>query len=191
MTRSSPQPGSDDPAILAAWRLRVGHLNPRQPHEVAIHPDAKQRAALARELGLLDLPALHLTGNLRAIGREDWQLDARLQARVVQPCVVSLAPVETVIDEELRRIWTPDLAEPDEAEAEMASDADLVEALGTFIDLGEVLHEALILALPLYPRAEDADVPEASPADEEDRQRPFADLSSLLASRKIKGAGKG
>ena len=39
-------------------RFRVAHLNPRQPTEFALAPDAAARAALAAELGITALPKL-------------------------------------------------------------------------------------------------------------------------------------
>lgn len=169
-----------------AHRLRVAHLNPRAPNPVDLAPDAEARAAIAAELDLLDLPALGFSGKLVARGNDAWELTARLVARVVQPCVVTMAPVSTPIDEEVRRIFTPHLAAPTEEEIEMPDDE--IEPLGQFIDAGAVMIEALSLALPLYPRAEGAEPFEAStddaPDDEAgDTRKPFAGLGDLLNKR--------
>lgn len=170
-----------------AYRLRVAQLNPHRPLPVDLAPDAGARAALAGEMGLLALPALRLTGTLRAVGAQDWLLEGRLLAEAVQPCVVSLAPVPAHLDEALRRRWSPDLALPEGEEAEMGDDE--VEPLGAVIDLGAVLAEALALALPPWPRAPGAELPaeagaEAEPgAEADDRRKPFADLSALLARK--------
>ena len=171
------------PALSSpALRLRVAQLNPHRPHPVDIAPDETDRAALVREFDLIALPSLHLSGALSAIGAQDWQFEGRLQADVVQPCVVTLAPVATRIDESLRRRWSPDIADPDGEEVEMGDDE--VEPLGAVIDLGALLTEALALALPPWPRAEGAEL-EAAPEEEpaEDRRKPFADLSALLARK--------
>ncbi len=167
-----------------ANRLRVAQLNPHRPLEIDLAPDADSRAALAAGMGLLDLPALRLTGTLRASGSRDWLLEGRLVADVVQPCGITLAPVPAHIDEALRRRWSPDLAAPEAEEAEMGDDE--VEPLGAVIDLGAVLAEALALALPPWPRAEGAELPGEAPAPEDGRRKPFADLSALLA-RKPRG----
>lgn len=168
-----------------AYRLRVAQLNPHRPLAVDIAPDAPARAALAAEMDLLDLPALRLTGSLRADGAQDWLLEARLVADVVQPCVVTLAPVPAHLDEAIRRRWSPDATVPEAEEVEMGDDE--VEPLGAVIDLGAVLAEALALALPPYPRAEGAALPgEAPEPAAEAVRKPFADLSALLA-RKDRG----
>lgn len=174
------------PALSSpAYRLRVAQLNPHRPLPVDLVPGAEERAALAAELGLLALPALRLTGALRASGSRDWELTGQVQAEVVQPCVVTLAPVPARIDEAVRRRWTPDLATPEAEEIEMGDDE--VEPLGAVIDLGAVLAEALALALPPWPRAPGAELPagtgpEAEP-EEDERRKPFADLSALLARK--------
>ena len=62
-------------------------------------PDAAARGALAEELGLLDLRKLRLSGRITPDGDSGWRLDATLGATVVQPCVVTLQPVTTRIDE--------------------------------------------------------------------------------------------
>ncbi|TRW96692.1 DUF177 domain-containing protein [Paracoccus sp. M683] len=169
-----------------AHRLRVAHLNPRAPNPVLLEPDADARAAIAAELDLLDLPALRLQAQITAQGSDAWVLTGRLTARVVQPCVVTLAPVESPIDEDLRRVFSPHVTAPLDEEIEMPDDE--IEPLGQFIDAGAVMVEALALALPLYPRAEGAELPEEaedqpSADDEGDRQKPFANLGALLSKR--------
>lgn len=171
------------PALSSpALRLRVAQLNPHRPHPVEVAPDADARKALADEFGMIALPMLRLTGALTAVGAQDWQFEGRLLAEVVQPCVVTLAPVTSRIDETLYRRWSPDLTDPEGEEVEMGDDE--VDPLGTHIDLGALLTEALALALPAWPRAKGAalePVLDAPPA--EDRRRPFADLSALLARK--------
>ena len=71
---------------------------------------------------------------------------------MVQPCVVTLEPVTTRIDQPVRRIWLPDAGRP-AAEVVVEADADdEPEPLGERIDLGLVATEALALAMPAYPR---------------------------------------
>lgn len=171
------------PALSSpALRLRVAQLNPHRPQAVDVSPDAGARAALAAEFGLIDLPALRLSGTLSAQGSRDWLFEGRLRAEAVQPCVITLAPVATRIDEALRRRWSPDVATPEGEEVEMGDDE--VEPLGAVIDLGALLAEALALALPAWPRAEGAELapPPEAPAGE-GRRKPFADLSALLARK--------
>lgn len=160
-------------------RLRVAHLNPRAPMPFALTPDADARKAIAEELGLLDLPQLRLEGEIRAGAGDLWLLEGRLQARVVQPCVVTLKPVKTRLDEQVARRYSPHLRTPEGDDVEMPDDT--LEPLGQFIDLSAVMIEELALALPEYPRAEGAALapaPDEEPATE--TRRPFAGLEQLL-----------
>ncbi|MEL6643723.1 MAG: DUF177 domain-containing protein [Pseudomonadota bacterium] len=165
--------------------LRVGDLATGKETPFEVVPDAAARAALADALGLLGLRKLRFAGQLTPVGKDDWRLTARLGATVVQPCVVTLEPVVTRIEEDVERLFVaevPDL--PEGAEIEMPED-DQVDALGDGVALGTVMAEVLALALPLYPRAERAALEQAqfagpgvTPMTDEDA-RPFAGLKEL------------
>lgn len=161
--------------------LRVAHLNPRKPNPLTLEPDAAARARIAEALGIEALPAAAMTATVTAAGNDAWELTARLTARVVQPCVVTLAPVETAIAEDVRRVYSPHAAAPEGDDVEMPDDE--IEPLGQSIDAGAVLVEALSLALPLYPRAPGAALPDAGGEDKAEARRPFADLAAMLARK--------
>lgn len=172
-------------------RITVADLKPTRPTRVEITPDDDTLSALAAELGLIALRKLRLTGALKPEGKSDWRFDGHLGATVVQPCVVTLAPVTTRIEEDVTRRFLahmPDLAGEsgggDEAGVEMPED-DSIEPLGPEIDLMALLHEALVLSLPLYPRDDGAGLdlavftePGKAPMRDEDA-RPFAGLAGL------------
>ncbi|MCC6305196.1 MAG: DUF177 domain-containing protein [Rhodobacteraceae bacterium] len=165
------------PAPILAPALRPAELARGRPTPFAAVPDAAARAALAADLGLEALPALRLEGEIRPAGRADWELEARLAARVVQPCVLTLAPVETTIDEPVSRLFLADPPPPPAGAAAMPED-DRIEPLGATIDLGAILREALALALPDYPRAAGAAAPPApAGAGENGPRQPFAALA--------------
>jgi len=172
-------------------RFRVAHLNPRQPTGFALAPAAAARQALAAELGIGALPRLRFSGRIRAVSNDGWEVTGTLSARVVQPCVVTLAPVATDLEENVHRIFSPHIAAPREGEIEMPDDE--LEPLGQFIDVEAIMTEALVLALPLYPRAEGAvlDAPEtepgSAPGEGEQLRKPFAGLADLLKDPKKAG----
>lgn len=146
--------------------VSVSKLSPKAPFTFDLQPREKDLARLQGDLGLLGLRKLRLEGEIRAAGASDWELEATLGATVIQPCVVTLEPVTTRIDEPVTRRFLkswPDEAELGE-EVEMDAD-DSLEALGEVIDLPAILREALALALPVYPRVDgaEADHAEARP----------------------------
>jgi uncharacterized metal-binding protein YceD (DUF177 family) len=170
--------------------LRTASLGGRKPVRFDLRPDATQRSALALLLGISAIPALRFRGDLRPLGRSDLVLEAHLDATVIQPCVISLAPVTTKIGAPVLRRYLRDYAQPAEEEAEMPED-DSAEPLPDSIDPGAVMTEALALALPDYPRVPGAVYggvavapPGAMPLGEADL-KPFAGLADL--SRRLSG----
>ncbi|SMX41738.1 YceD family protein [Actibacterium lipolyticum] len=165
--------------------LRLGQLPPGKSHDFAITPDAATCADIAARLGLNALRKLSFRGRAAPKGAQDWILTARLGATVVQPCVATLAPVTTRLDEDVTRTYLAEMPEPVEGEEVEMPDDDTLELLPDMLDLSQVMEEALALALPLYPRATEADMGEAvftepgvAPMRDEDT-KPFAGLAGL------------
>lgn len=172
--------------------FRPGELARRGRAPFRLAPDAEARARLAALLGIEAIPVLDFDGSLAPSGRDDVTLAARLRARVVQPCVVTLAPVTTEIDELVTRRYLADYVEPEADEIEMRED-DTAEPLPATIDVAEVMAEALALALPLYPRAPDAGAAAGAETEEgaTEPNRPFAGLGALIGSRREGGGNDG
>lgn len=179
---------ADEAHILPLARLPRGH-----ERSFEITPDAPARAALAAELGITSVRKLRLVGQLVPEGARDWRLEAMLGATVVQPCVITAEPVTTRIDEKILRRYLADLEEPEGDEVEMPED-DSAEPLPATLDLWAILTEALALALPLYPRAEGAELDSAvfaPPGTEpltDEQAKPLAGLAALRD--KLKGGAE-
>lgn len=167
--------------------LRVSDLSIKRPVAFDLAPSKAEMSAIAQELDLSGLRKLRFRGTLKAEGREDWVLHADLGATVVQPCVITLDPVTSRIDEKITRRFSSEPQEPEVApgdEVEMPED-DTIEPLGAEIDLNRVMIEALALSLPDYPRAEGAELGEITVAEdgikplEDEDMKPFAGLAAL------------
>lgn len=153
-------------------------------HEFDVRPDDKVRAEIAARLDLIDLRKLRFSGSVAPAGAQDLKLDAMLGATVVQPCVVTGEPVTTRIDLPVMRAYLADMEMPEAEEAEMPED-DSAEPLPAELDLAAVMEEALVLALPDWPRADGVDPvdmtvtePGVAPMSDEDA-KPFASLKAL------------
>lgn len=171
--------------------LRVADLSPSNPITFNVRPEADELKSIAAELELSALRKLSFSGDVRAEGKADWRLSAKLGATVIQPCAVTLEPVTTRIDMPVSRLYQHDFVEVDAPESEMPED-DTTDRLGRWIDPADVMLEALQLAIPLYPRADGAELgemvvtePGVSPMRDED-SRPFAGLAELKASLEAK-----
>lgn len=181
---------TDSPA-LPRMPFRVAALPTRKPTRFAFRPNAPERKAMADALGLIDLPGFSFVGQLQPDGRHDFRLTAEMTADVVQPCVITLAPVPAHLKDESSRHYLADYTDPEEVEAEIPEDD--TEPLPEEIDIVQVALEALTLALPPFPRAAGAELGEAvfgPPGQEPLRQadlNPFAGLASLAQKLKDKG----
>jgi hypothetical protein len=120
----------------------------------------------------------------------------RVRARIGQICVVSLDPIENVIDEPIDLIFAPpeqipvlsDLVdEAAERDAEIPDPPEPIE--NGIIDLGRVATDALYLAIDPYPRRPDAIFePPIEVTDPSDH--PFAALKALQLDAPARGSKK-
>lgn len=185
MTRDTPLPPEPP---LPSLPFRVAAIAGRSQTHVKFAPGAQDRSQIAAALGLLDLPEMRFEGDIRPQGKRDLVLTARLTARAVQPCSVTLEPVPATVDEAVTRQYLADFREPEGEEVEIPED-DTLEPLPEVIDAAAVAIEALALALPLYPRAPGVDLGEvvAAPPGEaplrEADLKPFAGLAKLIEGR--------
>ncbi|WP_439523688.1 YceD family protein [Marivita sp.] len=177
MPQQVPKPGE----------FRVSDLSEQRATPFDLQPDAAMRDAIGAQLTLSALRKLRFTGEISPAGARGWTLTAKLGATVVQPCVVTLAPVTTRIDETVERVYMPaDYFDHHEAgaETEMPEDTS-TEPLGHIISAHAAMIESLSLALPQYPRSQEAELGEAvfaedgvTPLRDEDT-KPFAGLAGL------------
>ncbi|MEJ2000054.1 MAG: DUF177 domain-containing protein [Maritimibacter sp.] len=173
----------DSPAKLGPV-LSIASLVRSQTRDLLVEPDPQTMARIAEELSILGLKKLRFTGQLAPLGKRDWRLTGHLGATVVQTCVVTLGPVTTRIEEDVARNFVHDFVLPEDEEAEIPESVE-DEPLGSEIDIGAVVQEALALALPPYPRADGAAIDEANftepgkTAMRDEDARPFAGLAAL------------
>lgn len=179
-------------ADLPTSILRLADLASGRSTPFELMPNGPERIAIAASLGIIGIKKLKLTGEISPSGRTDWDLRANLGATIVQECVVTLNPVTTRIDEDVRRTYKVDVEEPEDDEVEMTLDEN-VEPLPANIDLYSVMIEALSLAMPAYPRAEGAELGDAVFSDRgiapmsDDDAKPFAGLKGLRKALEKKG----
>lgn len=161
-----------------------------------IEADDGERAALARRLGLIELPRLVAVVRLSRRG-ESISVEGEFDADVVQACVATLVPVPSRVAEGFSVRLTPE-GDPGEVRPGALLDLDLdveeedEEPLQDGrIDVGELTAQYLSLALDPYPKAPgvefdphiehvegEADAV-AEEGDEGSRPSPFAALAKL------------
>jgi uncharacterized metal-binding protein YceD (DUF177 family) len=158
------------------------------PVRERIEATEAERAALARRFGLIALPELRAEATLTPTASGQIRLDARLEARVSQACVVSLEPVEAAIEERFTLYYADDARRPSGSVDLPVDDEAWPEPIvDGRIDVGEAVAQQLALSLDPYPRAPGArlDGTYAAGADAaETRPNPFAALAAGRAPRR-------
>jgi uncharacterized protein DUF177 involved in 23S rRNA accumulation len=146
------------------------------------------RAAVARVVGLRDLPRLEANFDVTRHGTDGLRVCGRLSATVGQNCVVTLEPLTNEVEEAVDLLFAPTLppverrAGDDEA-AEEGSERPRRSwngpepLIGGVVDLGALATEFLILGLDPYPRKPDAVF--EPPQDVKPDPGPFAALAGL------------
>ncbi|WP_158498827.1 DUF177 domain-containing protein [Magnetospira sp. QH-2] len=124
--------------------------------KLTVSTSVEERDALSRRFGVEKIPELvaEVSLTVRRRGRE-VRVQGTLSGRVVQACVVTLEPVETLINSPLDFVYCrPDQDKPvAEIELDPESIIDIEPLEGDRFDLGESLAEQVGLEIPTYPKA--------------------------------------
>ncbi len=141
----------------------------------------KECAALMAALGLLSLDVLSTRYRITALAGGGYRLAGTLDAKLSQPCVVSLDPVAQAIDEDFDVEFWPHVTLRDEAEeAGVLDDADVEQLTEGEIPVGRIVFETLSASLDPYPRRPDAVFDwQDTTVPSEQKSNPFAVLSKL------------
>jgi uncharacterized metal-binding protein YceD (DUF177 family) len=156
------------------------------PASETIEADAKERAALAQRLKLVDLKNFEVDFQLQrdALGGT-VEVAGKLQATVVQNCVVTLESFESNVTEEFKAYFTRQQEERNELDLPVEDERapEPIPANGE-IDLGELAAQHLSLALDPYPRKPGVVFsPVVEEEETEEKPNPFAVLANFRAEK--------
>jgi uncharacterized metal-binding protein YceD (DUF177 family) len=175
----------DHQSLELSRRIALASVSDSGEH-FRIDATESERQALARRFELVELRSLRAEGVLTVTGHgRRARLEGRLQAEVVQSCVVTLEPVPAEIDESFVRLYSADAGDAPAA-VDLEADDPPDPIVGGGIDVGEAVAEELGLALDPYPRAPGAVLEspdgagEAAEGAETRRESPFAALRGLV-----------
>lgn len=160
---------------------------PQKGMPVTIDADEAQRAALARAHELVSVGSLRADLLVTSWKRDGIKVSGRLQAQIVQSCIVTLEPIDATVDEEVSALFLPEgskLALPDALEnGEILLDAagpDSPEIFsGDTIDVGKLAEEFFSLGIDPYPRKSGASLQAGAEGGEEKRGPLFEKLQAL------------
>lgn len=165
--------------------VAVATLDQGRAYHVDVQLSDAALADGAVRLGVIALEKVRLAGRLLPQGKRDWRFDGKIGATVTQACVATLDQVRTRLDQRVSRSYLARWEEPAaDSVIEMDPDTD-TDPLGDTIDLGALALEAVSLAMPDYPRRDDAEAADMSvaapgidPLSDADL-KPFAALKAL------------
>ncbi len=152
---------------------------PAEGKRVEIVADERERAALARDFGLLGIDRFGAAFDLARTRAGGLAVSGRLDADIRQTCVVTLDPFEAHVAEDIDMVFLPE----DAPGAEDAADEDVDVLVDGRADLGAVAAEFLALALDPHPRKPGA-VFEAVMDRESAPVSPFSALGAVMAGNK-------
>lgn len=169
-----------------SYPVRVGHVS-ANPVTVKMEAGPAEMKALAELWKVLDVRSLKAEMQVTRWKKDGIRIKGRVKAEIEQACVVTLEPVPSRIDEPFEQVFVPEgskLARIVLSDtAEMVLDPEGPDAPETFtgdtIDAGEVVAEAVALAIDPYPRKKGVDFDEQvqdEPSQEWERPSPFAAL---------------
>lgn len=153
----------------------------RGPVRLTLEPDAAERAAVAKRLGLKSLPSLSARVTVKP-WLDGAEITGRFEAVVEQVCGVTLDPFEQPVagDIDIRVVpaGSPHAASSDGGELELDPDApDAPDVLETdAVDVAGYVVEHLALELDPFPRKPGATFDYQPPEEE---TSPFAALKKL------------
>jgi uncharacterized metal-binding protein YceD (DUF177 family) len=154
-----------------------------QPQVRRISAEPEERRQLAERFGLSALDSLSADLELSRHAGDIIGLSGRLEADVVQSCVVTLVPVPAHIETEFEVSYSTTAAEAMEVDLDPMAEEGPEPLIDGEIDLGEAVAQQLAVALDPYPRAPGAAWPQADTGDAdiaaEPVRRPFAALDAL------------
>lgn len=171
--------------------LSIEGIVPDKLREETVTATPEECTALAKRLDLRELENLTASLNVRRVsGGSVLRVSGRIQADVVQACVISLRDVPDSIDATFETFFTQDI-EAENLGKELsftAEDEDSPEMIiSGMIDLGEVVTQYLSLNLNPYPRAPGVSLAaQLAAAGITGGDNPFAVLAALKDDKKGK-----
>ena len=149
----------------------------RDGRQFEITANPAERDALAKRFGLTALDRLAAVVRLEQIPGSLYRLTAELDTDVTQACVVSLAPVQSRVEEGFSVLYG---GGEEAQEVNLDGAAETIEPIENgVIDIGEAVAQQLSLALDPFPHAPgaEASIPEGS-------AKPLSPFQALAALKK-------
>lgn len=164
---------------------------PQKGLPVLVEAGEKERAALAREHGLVGVKNYRAELLVVPWKRNGVRVSGAVDADIVQECVITLEPIETHVSEKVEAVFLPEESKLGrlgfDVGGEIVLDAEGPDSPETFsgdsIDVGALAEEFFGLGIDPYPRRAGASAPSPAPDDEVQSDGPLQQKLRLLRSK--------
>jgi len=156
--------------------------------------DSSERKSIAILLQILEVRKFAFEYRLIPQQRKRFSLEGQLNVIAVQECVVTLEPVESIIDQKIQiDLWPPKDVEMAEKLAEEEGRTIILDGpepiIDGQIDVGQLAYEHFADTLDPFPRKAGIEFKwsdtDAAKSDIQ-RSKPFANLNELLLARETR-----
>lgn len=186
-----PRNIDDDAISPVSFRVNVARL-PQKGMPVRLEANEKQRAALAKAHDLESVSAYVADMTVANWKRNGVRVSGVVKAQITQNCVVTLEPLEAVINEPFEALFLPERSKLGrqgfETGGEIVLNAEGDDAPETFsgdhIDVGGLSEEFFGLAIDPYPRKAGIEVDEEEPAEADKATEDWKAKLSAFKSQK-------
>lgn len=168
-----------------AYPLRIADLPKASRKKFEVNFNDNDVLVVAETLSAVSVRKMRITGELEPLGKNDWHLSAKVGATVTQSCVVSNDPVQTRVDVPVSITYVSGYNFGQDDDTDENELDDTTEPLPTEINLADIAIEAVALAIPDYPRADNVELEQqvfsepGTKAMTDEDAKPFASLAGL------------
>ncbi len=159
-----------------------------QPEGLDINRRAseKERAQICRELALVHCETLSVNYTLSPSNHGTFELKGILRAKVTQNCVITLEPIQALLEEKLRATYAhSDLCEssPSHEDQAILNQRSIEPIRSDKLEVGRLVFETFSSSIDPYPKKPGAKLEVmtslAKDQHQDDKSSPFAALAQL------------
>ena len=162
------------PQFSVTSEINVETIRPDSDNFFKLLTHADDLQALAERFGWVAINKLAVELTVRKVARNCWDVSGRINAEIIQSCIVTVAPLAESIDFQIDERYVRFDDKMDEVEVRLDGAEPLKNGA---IDIGELAVQSLGLAATDWPRVENA--PDSYSVGDQRSDHPFAGLSAL------------
>ena len=162
------------PQFSVTSEINVETIRPDSDNFFRLVTHADDLLALAERFGWVAVNKLAIELTVSNVACNCWDVSGRINADIIQSCIVTGAPVAGSIDFQIDERYVKDVDKMDEVEVRLDGAEPLKNGA---IDIGELAVQSLGLAATGWPRVENA--PDSYSVGDQRSDHPFAGLSAL------------